>query len=199
MSVSSDQETASGDHASRRRATRRVAPRRGRDGIIRAGVVPFVGATVLMVLYFTLPLDRAFNASTVATLAGGLIALGGIVTFQVAQIRESNHPRLRAAGALAISLPLFLVLFAATYYLLARAETHAFNESLTRVDALYFAVTVFSTVGFGDIAPRVEVARILVTIQMVGDLVMIGLIGRVVIGAVGEGLARKSEATNSKM
>jgi hypothetical protein len=184
--------------ASRRLTTRRLAPRRGRDGIIRAGVVPCVGATVLLVLYFTLPLDRPFNAETVATLVLGLIALGGIVTFQVAQIRESNHPRLRAAGALATSLPLFLVLFAATYYLLARAESRAFTEPLSRVDALYFTVTVFSTVGFGDIAPRVEAARILVTVQMIGDLAMIGLIGRVLLGAVGEGLARKSEAASPK-
>jgi voltage-gated potassium channel len=162
-------------------------------------VVPGVGATVLLVLYFTLPLDRPFNAATVATLVLGLIALGGIVTAQVAQIRESNLPRVRAAGALATTLPLFLVLFAATYYLLARAESHAFTEPLTRVDALYFTVTVFSTVGFGDIAPRVETARILVTVQMFGDLAMIGLIGRVVLGAMSEGLRRKSETENSKL
>jgi voltage-gated potassium channel len=154
---------------------------------------------MLLILYFTLPLNRAFDAATVSALVAGLIVLGGLVTLQVAQIRESNVPRLRAVGALATSIPLFLVMFAATYYLMARAESHAFNEPLSRVDALYFAVTVFSTVGFGDIVPRVQLARILVTIQMIGDLVMIGLIGRVVIGAVGEGLRRKAEATSSKM
>ncbi len=28
----------------------------------------------------------------------------------------------------------------------------AFNETLTRIDSLYFTLTVFATVGFGDIA-----------------------------------------------
>ena len=30
-------------------------------------------------------------------------------------------------------------------------HTHLFNEPLTRTDSLYFTVTVFSTVGFGDL------------------------------------------------
>jgi hypothetical protein len=32
-----------------------------------------------------------------------------------------------------------------------RASAASFTEPLTRTDALYFSVTVFSTVGFGDI------------------------------------------------
>jgi voltage-gated potassium channel len=37
---------------------------------------------------------------------------------------------------------------------------------MTHTDALYFTVTVFATVGFGDITARTDTARLLVTVQI---------------------------------
>jgi hypothetical protein len=54
---------------------------------------------------------------------------------------------------------------------------------LTRFDAVYFTVTVLATVGFGDIAAVTQTARILVTIQMLADLVLIGFVAKVLLGA----------------
>ena len=66
--------------------------------------------------------------------------------------------------------PLFLLLFAAIYFLMAQADLNNFNvHSLTRTDALYVTVTVFTTVGFGDIVATTQVARLLVTVQMILD------------------------------
>ena len=62
-----------------------------------------------------------------------------------------------------------------------------FSEPLTRTDALYFTVTVFSTVGFGDITAKTEAARLVVTGQMIADLVVIGLAVKVIVGAVKRG------------
>ncbi|HEY5989876.1 MAG TPA: potassium channel family protein, partial [Streptosporangiaceae bacterium] len=56
-----------------------------------------------------------------------------------------------------------------------------------------FTVTVFSTVGFGDIRPESELARLVVTGQMVADLVIIGLGARIVVGAVRVGQRRRSD------
>ena len=58
-------------------------------------------------------------------------------------------------------------------------------------DALYFTVTVFTTVGFGDIAAKSEGARILVTAQMIVDLLILGIGAKVILGAVTRGRQRQ--------
>ena len=113
-----------------------------------------------------------------------------LVAWQVRSILRSPHPALQAVEAVALSLPLFLLLFAATYTLLSDSHPAAFTEPLSRFDSLYFVVTVFATVGFGDISAVSTVARVLVTMQMVGDLVLIGLVLRVFLTAVDRGRRR---------
>jgi Ion channel len=62
----------------------------------------------------------------------------------------------RAGCRRAHARPFYLLLFAATYYLMSINRPTAFSEGLGRTDALYFTVSVFATVGFGDIAPVSE-------------------------------------------
>ena len=155
-------------------------------------VRPIIGGTLLIVLYFVLPLDRSLRASTAVAFTAGLVGVGVLLAVQVRQIVRSRYPRLRAIGALAITIPMFLVLFATVYYLIAQDHRGAFTEPLSRVDSLYFTITVFSTVGFGDIAPKLEAARIVAMVQMIGDLTLIGVIGKVLLGAVSLGMQRGS-------
>jgi hypothetical protein len=61
-------------------------------------------------------------------------------TFQVSWISRSRFPRLRAVEALAISLPLFLLLFSGTYVAMAAVSAGNFGQKLTHTDALYFCV-----------------------------------------------------------
>ena len=71
---------------------------------------------------------------------------------------------------------------------MARADPSNFNvHALTRTDSLYFTVTVFATVGFGDITATSQVARLIVTAQMILDLIVLGLGIRVFLGAVQRG------------
>jgi voltage-gated potassium channel len=147
----------------------------------------------LLILYYLLPLDSSFGLRTVLTLVAGFVAFGLLVAWQVHGILRSSVPALRAVEAVALSLPVFLLVFAAAYVVLAGSDPHAFSEPLTRTDTLYFVVTVFATVGFGDITPVSEVARVLTTVQMVGDLVLIGLVLRVFLSAVDRGRRRTSD------
>ena len=89
-------------------------------------------------------------------------------------------------------LPLYLLVFASAYYVMERASAANFSQPLTRTDALYFAVTVFSTVGFGDITPKSEPARIVLIVQMLGDLAVLGAGVRILLGAVRLGRQRRT-------
>jgi voltage-gated potassium channel len=140
-------------------------------------------AAALVTLYYQLPLDRSPTWAAV-TLSVGLVLFIALVGLQARSIVRSPFPGLRAIEALATSVPLFLLLFASTYYVMARSSASNFTAPLTRTDALYFTVTVFSTVGFGDITARSETARLVVTGQMIADLIVLGLGIKIIIGAV---------------
>ena len=74
----------------------------------------------------------------------------------------------------------------------AQANPGNFNvDSLTRTDSLYFTVTVFATVGFGDITATSQVARVAVIVQMLLDLLVLGLVVKVFLGAVEKGRGRQ--------
>ncbi len=144
-----------------------------------------LGANVaLLAIYYLLPLDRTSTRGAIALLGVALSGLVVLIFFQVRGIIRAEYPVIRAIGALAISAPLFLLLFAGTYYVLGRLSASNFSESLTRTDALYFTVTVFATVGFGDITATSEGARALVTGQMVAGIVIVGIGARIIVDAI---------------
>ena len=144
-----------------------------------------LGSTVALVaIYYLLPLDNTSIGVVVGMLAIGLLALVVLITFQVRSIIKAPYPALRAVGALATSVPLFLLLFAGTYFVMGSISAGSFSEPMRRTDALYFTVTVFATVGFGDITAKSEAARALVTGQMVAGIVVVGIGARIIVGAI---------------
>jgi voltage-gated potassium channel len=171
----------------------RTDVRPGRRPLLLGIARSLLTSTGLLVLYFVVPLDRGFSAGTLLRLGVAVLAMGLLVTWQVLSILRSPHPALRAVEAIALSLPLFLVLFAGTYTVLSASDPGTFTEPLSRLDCLYFVVTVFATVGFGDISPVSPLARSLVTLQMVGDLVLSGLVLRLFVTAVDRGRRRAAE------
>jgi voltage-gated potassium channel len=169
---------------------RREARRRFRRVVVT--LLRAVGSTAgLVALYYLIPLDPSSISVTVGQLTVGLLALVGLVVYQVRSIAKATYPALRAVGALATSVPLFLLLFAGTYYVLGAFSATNFSEPLTRTDALYFTVTVFATVGFGDIVATAQGARVVVMGQMIAGIVIIGLGARVIVDAVKRGQARQ--------
>ena len=149
--------------------------------------------TVLVVLYYLLPLDQPWDTGTAVRLLIGLLIFAGITVWQVRAIAGSRYPGLRAAEALGLIIPFYLLLFASTYFVMERASAANFTQPLTRTDALYFSVTVFTTVGFGDISAKSETARVVLIFQMLADLALLGAGARVLLGAVRRGQQRRSD------
>jgi hypothetical protein len=170
--------------------------RPGRRPLVLGVLRTLLTSAGVAVLYFVLPLNREFSAGTIVALGAGVLVTGGLVAWQVRAILRSAHPALRAVEAIALSLPLFLLLFAGAYVVLSGSRPEDFTEPLSRVDSLYFVITVFATVGFGDISPVSELARVLVSMQMVGDLILIGLVLRVFLTAVEQGRRRTTQQEN---
>ena len=149
-------------------------------------------AAFLLFLYYHLPLDRRSNGSLVLDVVGSVVLLVAMIAWQVRAIVRSKYPAIRATQALTATAALFLLLFASIYYTVSLGEAGTFSEELSRSDALYFTVTVFSTVGFGDITPKGEAVRMVVATQMLLDLVVLGLAIKVILGAVQRGRTKSS-------
>ena len=168
-------------------------PRAKRRQLIAGAVLrTLLGTAVLVVLYYLLPLNQPWDAATAARLLVGLPVFAGVMVWQIRAVIGSRYPAMRAFEALGLIVPLYLLLFASTYFLMERASAASFTQSLTRTDALYFSVTVFSTVGFGDITAKSETARAVLIVQMLGDLALLGAGARVLLGAVHRGQQRRS-------
>ena len=161
-------------------------------GRIMRSLLRAAGSTAVpVVVYYLLPLDNSARWFAITMLVIGLAALIGLVAYQVRAISRSRYPALRALEALAVSIPLFLLLFASAYLVMAAISARSFSQPLNHTDALYFTVTTFATVGFGDITATATTARLVVTGQMIVDLVILGLGARVVLGAVSRGRQRR--------
>ncbi len=170
-----------------------LPPAKRRRLILWATLRTLLIAAVLVVIYYVLPLDRPWDSDTAVRLLIGLLVVAGVVVWGVRIIAGARYPGLRAAEALALVIPFFLLLFASTYFVMERNSAASFTQPLTRTDALYFTVTVFSTVGFGDITPKSETARVVLMMQMLADLALLGAGLRVILGAVQRGRERRSD------
>lgn len=174
---------------------RSLTARRRRWLIARGLLRALATAVVMVALYYVLPLDRRSDTYVFAELVIGVALLAGMIAWQVRAIIRSDYPAIRAVQSLAATTPLFLLIFASTYFILGLDDATMFTEPLTRSDSLYFTVTIFATVGFGDISAQAETARLVVTAQMLLDLVVLGLGIQVILGAVKRGKANANTET----
>jgi hypothetical protein len=156
------------------RPNQELPPAPPRRLIFRAVLRGLLITTVLVVLYYLLPLDRPLDTGTAVRLLIGLLVFAGVTVWQVRGITGSRYPGLRAAEALGLIIPLYLLLFASTYFLMERASAANFTQPLTRT-------------------AKSETARVVLIVQMLADLALLGAGARVLLGAVHRGQQRRSD------
>jgi ion channel len=152
-----------------------------------------VSATVLLGAYYLVPTKRSGEDSDLPWLMLDLVIFGAVVGVQVPAIIKAKYPKLRAIEALAVTVPLFLLIFSRMYLSNSLNDPAVFTSPLDNTTALYFTVTVFATVGFGDIVAQTNGMRLLVTLQMLLDLAVLGLAIKLLTSAAQRGVQRRNE------
>ncbi|GHD02995.1 membrane protein [Streptomyces violarus] len=148
------------------------ARKRGRDpgnpAVVRwlwagAGTLVLAGGTA----YFLLPLeglaaDRPWLGWPLFVLCLGLVA-----ALLLRQVRDIvlEKPHTRSGLVISLLMCLAVLVFSSGYYALAQ-QPGQFTGLRTRVDALYFTVVTLATVGYGDITPSGQEARMVAVVQI---------------------------------
>ena len=165
--------------------------RRERSRLIALSVLrTSLSVALLLVIYAVFPIEPLASTETVTRLLIALGILALVIALQLQAIMTATYPQLRAIEAVVVAITVFIVLFALLYVGLAQANPANFTRPLDRVSALYFTVTILSTVGFGDIVADSDIARLMVTVQMLLDLTLLAIVVRVFFSAAKSGGSR---------
>jgi hypothetical protein len=175
-----------------------LTPAERRQALLRSAVRCVAVAAAVVALYYAFPFGgRIADSAVLLRLTLGAIVFVAVMAWQLRRIIVADLPELRAVETLAIVVPLFLTIYAGTYVTLSLISPASFSEPLYRTSSLYFVIVTFGTVGFGDIAPKSDLARLLVSSQIVCDLVLIGAVLRLVFGVSRRTLERNTPGSAS--
>jgi voltage-gated potassium channel len=156
-----------------------LSRRERRRLVMFSAIRTVVSIALLLGLYALVPVEPITTTEALTRLLGSLVLFALVIAWQIRTILSATYPLLRAIEAVIIAITVFTIFFALLYLGLSQADSATFSELLGRVSAFYFTVTVLATVSFGDISARSDVARVVVTIQMLLDLTFIAVIVRV--------------------
>ena len=154
-----------------------------RMAVLQAVLTIAVAWGLLLGAFYALPFDHFSTAHSVVRLGAVVALVAAVLIWQIRRISVAELPELRAVEALGIIVAIFLVAFSIIYLSMSHNSVRTFSQPLDHTRALYFTVTVFSTVGFGDIVPRTDTARLIVAGQMLLDLAIIGAVVRLIFNA----------------
>ncbi|RKE19843.1 potassium channel family protein [Streptomyces sp. TLI_171] len=139
---------------------------------VRAYTVVASGPLVL-VAFFVVPLDW-FGPHH--ALVSWLTFVGLLTVLGVGVLREVREQMLgrsrRPVPRILFLLCSALVVFSAAYLGMSK-DPGELDGLTTKIDALYFTVITMATVGYGDIHPAGQVARVVVMVQLLYTVVFL--------------------------
>jgi voltage-gated potassium channel len=146
----------------------------GRRQIVRDVSTTVLAIALLVTVYYLLPVPgRMHEASWAILFCCGIVVLAVLIMLSIARlVRAGPDVRVRS---LVVLLCVAILYFSWAEVLLAKAPGQ-FVQLHTKTDALYFAISTLATVGFGDVHASGQLARVAVTVQIVFNLVFLGLV-----------------------
>lgn len=160
---------------------------RSSRSLARKAALTVLTVVVPVVVYFVLPLDREFG-QLIATLlviftAASLIPLS---IRQAQTVLYSPEPLFDAMRCIVSALVFLVIAFSSAYFVLAANYDTQIKGVDTKLDAIYFTITILATVGFGDITATGQTARAIVSGQMVVNFAVLAVSLRVITWALKE-------------
>lgn len=146
-----------------------------RRRLVSALIRVTIGVLLIGLIYAFAPLDDATNIHPIVVLSAMLLIFMFLVYLAVRRIMNDDYPQVRAAQVAVLTVTFYLFSFAALYLSMSTLNPNYFTEPLSHIGAFYFTVSVASTVGFGDITAQDDLARIVVTVQMLVNIALIGV------------------------
>jgi hypothetical protein len=136
----------------------------------------FTGALVAVMVtgYFRLPIDRLGPRHAAQSWTLFVLALMFVAVMLLRQIRNVllNRPHTHPGLVIPLLMCLSILIFATTYQALAQRPGE-FRGLTTRLDALYFTLVTLATLGYGDITPRGQSARLATMLQILYNFVFL--------------------------
>ena len=136
----------------------------------------------LLVAYYTFPLEWT-SASPVAVGLSILGTVGGLALVGASMVRELGSVRRgepgRGVRVLAMLLILLVMAASLTFFLLDQVRPEEVAGLRTRTDALYFTLSTMTTVGYGDVHAEGQMARALVCVLIVFNVVVVASLVRI--------------------
>jgi voltage-gated potassium channel len=160
-----------------------VGPVHSRRWLVRSLLVTLGMSAALIVLYLVLPAASHSDRATLIRMTIVLLLFFAALAYQLRSILRSDHPGIRAGEALIVTFVALVVAFSFGYLSMSHASGGNFTQHLDKVKSVYFTLTIITTVGFGDITPATDAARVVVCVQYLVDLFLIVGVARVFIRA----------------
>jgi voltage-gated potassium channel len=126
-----------------------------------------------MTAFFTLPISTEMHGAEWVRAAAGVLAIALLVVLVLRQVQLQVHDPERRIDGLLVAIVIGVTTFALVFYAIAMHQPDQFSGMSTRIDALYYTMTTLLTVGYGDIYAKGQLARGLVLVAMVFNVVVI--------------------------
>lgn len=143
-----------------------MSPRRGLLALLPKPWWVVANGVLLVALFYVVPFDD--DRSLLFRALGSAVVLVALAVVVLRGLRRHADP----VGRSVTTLLLVIISFSAIFYGLSRIEGQ-FAGVHTRTDALYFTVVTMATIGYGDIHPTGQAARVVTVLAVVFNLIFV--------------------------